>query len=99
MTNTITLSKYGHVISDKDIGESIYIDVKAELKKGNDIIVDFANIKSMATFNAKQIFGRLYLEMGSESFFDKIDLKNASPDVKLIIRMGIQNALDERIKN
>lgn len=96
MISTITLSNYGPIISDKSLGENIYTDVKAALKKNNDVIVDFSNIKSMATFNAKQIFGRLYLELGSTSFFEKIDLRNASPDLKLIIRMGIQNALEEK---
>jgi hypothetical protein len=99
MINFILLSKYGPIISDKVIGEDIYKEVKSALSNNNDVIVDFSEIKSMATFNAKQIFGRLYLELGSENFYEKIDLKNTSPELKLIIRMGIQNALDERAIN
>lgn len=49
----------------------------------------------MATFNAKQIFGRLYLELGSSDFFERINLKGTSENIKLIIRMGIQSALEE----
>jgi hypothetical protein len=49
----------------------------------------------MATFNAKQIFGKLYLELGANEFFEKLEIKNASDDLKLIIRLGIQSAIDD----
>ena len=54
-----------------------------------------AKTKTMATYCAKQIFGRLYLELGAEAFFDKIILTNTSNEMKLIIKIGIQNALEE----
>ena len=48
----------------------------------------------MATFCAKQIFGKLYMELNPDVFFSNIKIKNANDDVKLIIRMGIQNAIE-----
>ena len=90
----ISLERYGPIISDKVVGEAIYSEIKDVLKTDN-ISIDLGDIKSMATFNAKQIFGRLYVELGSAAFFDKIELVNVSQDLKLIIKMGIQSALDE----
>jgi hypothetical protein len=92
----IELKKYGQIISDKDSGNKIYNEIKKHLKDNEKCIIDFTYIKSMATFNAKQIFGKLYLELGSNLFFEKIEIKNASDDLKLIIRLGIQSALEDK---
>lgn len=91
----IELKKYGLIISDKASGKNIYENIKTHIKSHNKCVVDFQDVKSMATFNAKQIFGKLYLELGSNEFFEKIEIKNASEDLKLIIRLGIQSALED----
>jgi hypothetical protein len=96
---TLNLEKYGPIVSDKIIGNDIYNLIKNALSKNNSVNIDLTSIKSMATFNAKQIFGRLYLELGSNDFFDKIQLSNASEDLKIIIQIGIQNALDDETQN
>ncbi|OXA65463.1 hypothetical protein B0A67_24400, partial [Flavobacterium aquidurense] len=74
----------------------IYTEIKKIISENNNCIIDFKDVKSMATFNAKQIFGKLYLELGSNLFFEKIEIKNASDDLKLIIRLGIQSALEDK---
>ncbi len=90
----ISLNKYGPIISDKELGEEIYKLISGELLKSEKVEIDLLEIKSMATFCAKQIFGNLYLSLGSSNFFDRVYLKNASNDLKMIIKIGIQNALD-----
>ncbi len=92
----INLSQYGPIISDKAIGQQILSEIKSHLPNNEKIEIDLSGIKSMATFCAKQIFGNLYIEMGSNVFFDKIIFINTSDDVKLIIKIGIQNAIDEK---
>lgn len=91
----LVLSEYGNIISDQEIGEKVYNLIKSELKVNHNLKVDFSNIKSMATFNAKQIFGRLYIDLGADNFFKRITLINASDDLKLIISLGIQSALED----
>lgn len=91
----IDLKKYGNIISDQKSGESIYTEVRQAIDKDEVCVINFDEIKSMATFNAKQIFGKLYLELGPEIFFEKVEIKNASDDLKLIIRLGIQSALED----
>ncbi len=95
----ISLNEYGPIISDKPIGDKIYLQLNDVLSKGEIVTVDLENIRSMATYCAKQIFGRLYLELGPEEFFKRIKLINANDDVKLIIRIGIQNALQNTPEN
>jgi hypothetical protein len=90
---TIDLKKYGPIISSKTIGEEIYDQIKKELEMNIKVVIELGSIRSMATFCAKQIFGKLYLELGSKGFFEKIELKGADNDLKTIIQIGIQHAL------
>src|SRR5688500_5474666 len=89
----VSLESYGPVISDKEIGEEIYAILKKELNSHQQISINMASVISMATYCAKQIFGRLYLELGPQESFEKISIKNATDDVKVIIRFGIENNL------
>ena len=92
---TISLKEYGPLLSDKQVGEEILKKIKLYLQKSEVINIDFADITSMATFCAKQIFGSLYLELGSQKFFERIKFLKVNEDLKIIIKMGIQNALEE----
>jgi len=89
------INSYGPIISDKSIGAKIYEELSSALKDKDVVNVDFIGVVSMATFCAKQIFGRLYIELGADSFFQRIKLLNVNEDLKIIIKMGIQSALDE----
>jgi len=91
----IDLKEYGPIISDKETGEVIYNLIIKEIKNSKKVSINLGGIKSMATFCAKQIFGKLYVELGSEVFFQNIQLENASDDLKTIIKIGIKSALDE----
>jgi ABC-type uncharacterized transport system substrate-binding protein len=91
----ISLNDFGPLISDKKIGDEIYQIIKKSLLKEKKIEIDFSEITSMATFCAKQIFGKLYIELGSSQFFERIKFQNTNEDLQIIIKMGIQNALDE----
>jgi len=92
---TIELKKFGPIISDKIIGDEIYRLINESLSKQQKVILDFSEIVSMATFCAKQIFGKLYLSLTPEVFFERIEFENVSNDIKLIIKIGIQNAIEE----
>lgn len=93
---TINLDKFGPIISSKSVGDEIYNLIKKELDKKEIVTVQIGAIKSMATFCAKQIFGRLYLELGSNSFFEQIFIQGADADLKTIIQIGIQHALADK---
>ena len=91
----IDLNSYGPIIGSKSVGEEIYVLIKGELGRHDVVTIDIAGIKSMATFCAKQIFGKLYIELGSKLFFEKIIIKGADADLRTIIQIGIQHAIEE----
>lgn len=94
---TINLDKYGPIISTKELGDKILETARNKLKSNDKIQLDLKGIRSMATFCAKQIFGKLYIELGAENFFERVEIQNASDDLKSIIKIGIQSAIQENI--
>ena len=84
----ISLQKYGPIISTDKEGSVIYEMINNELKN-DSVQLDMSGIVSMTTYCAKQIFGKLYNDLGPEQFFERIQIKNASDSVKLTIRLGI----------
>jgi hypothetical protein len=90
------LSKFGSVINDTQTGSQVYQAISDELKRSSSPVdVDLTGVITMATFCAKQIFGKLYLELGQSAFFSRLILKNASSDLRFIIRTGIDSALED----
>lgn len=89
----IKLETYGQIISDNKLGTTILNNIENSLKENDSIILDFSNVKSMATYNAKQIFGQLYIKLGSSLFFKKIAIKNATPSIQAIIKLGINDSI------
>lgn len=93
----INLDKFGPIISTKESGNEILKLINDGLKSNQQIQIDLNKIRSMATFCAKQIFGKLYVDLGSENFFVRIEILNASDDLKSIIKIGIQSAIQENV--
>lgn len=91
--NTIDLSSYGPIISDETKGKEIFDAMCRLLSNNNSIIVDMRNVKSMATFCARQIFGKLYLKLGASGFYNRVAIKNATDDLRTIIRLGIESEI------
>lgn len=91
----INLLDFGSVINDKETGEALYSAIKVLLKENNTVEVNFSGVITMATFCAKQTFGRLYVELGPQDFFNRLVLKNANSDLKFIVRTGIESALTD----
>ncbi len=97
--NTININTtYGPIISDKIIGDKIYNDIKNILDNDSEVLIDLKDVIAMATFCAKQIFGKLFINLGQEMFSERVLISNASQDLKIIINMGIQSAIEEKKK-
>ena len=92
---TINLDGYAPLITRRELGDEIYSLIRQGLEEDGDVEVLMTNIVSMTTFCAKQIFGRLYVELGREEYRQRVHLVNPSDDVNFIIRIGITNAVKE----
>lgn len=92
---TLDLNRYAPIISEKIQGDDMYSLIKSLKPETNKIVIDFSSIKAMTTFCAKQIFGKLYLELTANVFYENIILKNVSEDVKFSISFGIKSAVKD----
>ena len=86
---------YRHLVTRKVDGEEVYNEIKMHLNKGDVVIVDFNGIDTMTTYFAKQVFGKLYTELGAEKFSEaiKFDKSRMTEDVELVLKIGIAGAL------
>ena len=91
----LMMDRFQNIVTRKVNGEEVYNLIKEHISKGEVIIVDFSGIDTMTTYFAKQVFGKLYTELGPEEFdnWRKIDEDKMSPDVDLVLRIGIDGAL------
>lgn len=90
----INVIDYGSIISDDAVGARILGHINRELGRNEQpVVVDFDNVLSITTFNAKQIFGELYFNLGADMFFKRIHFKNASENIVTIIKMGIRDRM------
>ena len=90
---TIDLTQYAPVFSNEEIGKNVFDKILTALDT-DDVLIDMSGIKTMATCCAKQVFGELYKKLGSENFYNRITIKGASDNVKVIIRLGIKYVIE-----
>lgn len=91
----LEMSRYRHLVTRKVDGEEVYNDIKSHLDKGDVVVVNFNGIDTMTTYFAKQVFGKLYTDLGAEHFSEsiKFDKRHMSEDVELVLKIGIAGAL------
>ena len=91
----IDLSKYPPVISSDEKADEILSSIKQQLSCQGEIIIDFSGIRIISTKCAKRILGSLYGELGSENFYTRIIIENASENVRPSLNDGIESYLAE----
>ena len=94
----VNLNKYGTVINTEQLGEQCYNDIMKENPRDNQVLVRMKDIVSMTTTRAKQIFVRIYKEIGEEKFTKNVVL-DCSDGVYIIIEMGLEELLSDIGRN
>ena len=87
---------YGNVISDEATGNKILTQIQNILESEGVVNVDFTDVITMATFCARQIFGKLYVDMGRDIFKKKVLLYNANDTVKAIVSDAIMFSVEQK---
>jgi hypothetical protein len=87
---TIKVFKFaGEFAENKDAARTIRIDlITPPLKKGSDIILDFAKVGSVTQSFIHALLSELMREFGPE-ILDKIRFKNCNENVKGIINIVV----------
>lgn len=95
MDYRLQMNRFKSIVTRKSDGEEVYTEIRKHLDDGDTIVVDFSGIDTMTTYFAKQVFGKLYVEMGAEQFneFVKFEKRNMSDDVELVLKIGISGAV------
>ena len=94
----VNLNKYGAVINTEQLGEQCYNDIMSANPNEKQVLVRMKEIVSMTTTRAKQIFGRIYKEIGEEKFTKNIVL-DVTDGVYIIIEMGLEEILKDMSRN
>ena len=93
----VNLNKFGTVINTEEKGETCYKEIMQADPINNRVVVRMKNIVSMTTTRAKQIFGRIYKQIGEERFANNLVL-DCSDGVYIIIEMGLEEMLADEKK-
>lgn len=95
MEYRLQMNRFKNIVTRKSDGEEVYNEIRTHLNEGETIVVDFSDIDTMTTYFAKQVFGKLYVEMGAEEFNNKMKFEklHMSDDVELVLKIGISGAL------
>jgi hypothetical protein len=96
--NPIFLKNYSQnfVLAEPAVADQIFEDVMNLIKTEKTVEINFEGVKTMTTICGQKIFGRLYVELGGTDYFEKIKLLNHDDHLKIMIRKGIEDSLDEQ---
>ena len=91
----LQMNRFRSVVMKKVDGESVYQEIKEHIDNGDIVIIDFTGIDTMTTYFAKQVFGKLYVELGSVKFAEviKFEKDRMTSDVELVLKIGIAGAI------
>ncbi len=92
MKNLI-LSKFGNVIATDEKSLEVYEYIKNLISNNDSVSIDASNV-TISTKSARLIFGKLYRELTSKIFLEKIILINASPIFMFSINEGISTEME-----
>lgn len=92
----INLEEYAPAITQKLKAEEIFNKIMHENPIDNHIVINMNKIITMTTQCARLVFGRLYLNLTADIYYQNIELQNVSEDLDIIIKMGIDHAIKDR---
>ncbi|WP_396151088.1 hypothetical protein [Flavobacterium sp.] len=91
MKNLI-LSSFGNVIATDEKSSEIYNHIKNLINQGDSIKIDAKNV-TISTKSSRLIFGKLYKELTSKVFLEKIFIENASTIFMFSVNEGISTEI------
>lgn len=89
MSKVIFLKDSTQELTSDQSANNVYLLISKELSNHEIVEINFEGILGITTYCAKNIFGRLYVELNANNFPRRIVFSNLSKDYKLIIQQGI----------
>lgn len=90
----VKLKDFGTSLGSRVLGKEVSNLINFE--KEDEIILDFDEVKMIASSFADEVIGKNCAKLGLHNFFDKVQIVNASEPIKLILKKAIIDRLVEK---
>jgi anti-anti-sigma regulatory factor len=81
------LSEFGRHLTGRFIGRKIKEQI---LSNPGNVVIDFHGVESISHSFADEVFGKLFMELGDQSFRNKIKITNCSDEIRTIIKFVLK---------
>lgn len=93
----VKLKEVGTSLGNRVLGKEVSNMINFE--KEDEIILDFQDVKMVTSSFADEVVGKNCAKLGLHNFFKKVQIVNASEQIKLILKKAILDRLAEQELN
>lgn len=93
----VNLKDFGTSLGSRVLGKEV--NNMIDFEKEEEIILDFQDVKMVTSSFADEVIGKNCAKLGLHNFFKKVQIVNASEQIKLIIKKAIVDRLTEQELN
>lgn len=92
MNKRVSIEKYGPVVNREQAGEEILEIISSALSDVDVLEIEVGTIRFITTFCAKQVFGKLYKELGPEEYYRRLILINPTDGFMSSINLALEKS-------
>ena len=89
----VDLKEFGTNLGSRVLGKEV--NSLIDFEKEKEIILDFQDVKMITSSFADEVIGKNCAKLGLHNFFKKVQIVNATEQIKLIIKKAIIDRLTE----
>lgn len=93
----VQLREFGASLGSRVLGKEVCN--MFDFEKEQEIILDFQDVKMITSSFADEVIGKNCAKLGLHNFFKKVQIVNASEQIKLILKKAILDRLTEQELN
>lgn len=90
----VNLKEFGISLGSRVLGKEVSSMINFE--KEQEIVLDFRDVKMVTSSFADEVVGKNCAKLGLHNFFSKVQIVNASEQIKLILKKAIIDRLVEK---
>lgn len=87
----VQLNEFGTSLGSRVLGKGVSNMI--DFEKEEEIILDFQDVKMVTSSFADEVVGKNCAKLGLHNFFQKVQIVNASEQLKLILKKAIVDRL------
>lgn len=91
----IIINKIGKNPGLRKTAKTLKQKVLESVASNTPVVIDFTDVESVSSSFADELIGKLYIQIGAETFKKMVKMINVNDDIKLIIKIAIKDRLSE----